>query len=109
VATVSPGLVLKPVASGLLVWASKSKLWLGDLRLKITTIVFLIWTSKSSGLRFVDCATKSTGDEDSAGHTSRSNGLIHIEASWTRVFQSSFKTGGGATACGARDNIAEVA
>jgi hypothetical protein len=31
------------------------------------------------------------------GHASRSNGLLHVEASLFRVFQSGLKTGGGAT------------
>jgi hypothetical protein len=35
-------------------------------------------------------------DEDSAGHASRSSGLLRLEASLARVFQSSLKTGGGA-------------
>jgi hypothetical protein len=34
-------------------------------------------------------------DEDGAGHASRFSGLLHLEASWARVFQSSLKTGGG--------------
>jgi hypothetical protein len=42
-----PGLGLKTGSSGLVIWASKS------LRR------FLVWASKPSGLRFVDCATKS--------------------------------------------------
>jgi hypothetical protein len=42
------------------------------------------------------------------GHTSRSNGLLHMEASMARVFQSSLKTGGGATTGGARGTIVEV-
>jgi hypothetical protein len=42
-------------------------------------------------------------------HTSRSNGLLHVEASRARVSQSSLKTGGGATADDARGTIAEVA
>jgi hypothetical protein len=36
-------------------------------------------------------------DEDSAGHASRSSGLLHLEASWVRVSQSSLNTGGGVT------------
>jgi hypothetical protein len=43
------------------------------------------------------------------GHTSRSSGLLHMEASLARVSQSSLKIGGGATADGARDTIVEVA
>jgi hypothetical protein len=42
-------------------------------------------------------------------HTSRSSGLLHVEASLARVFQSGLKTGGGATVGGARGTIAEVA
>jgi hypothetical protein len=34
-------------------------------------------------------------DEDSAGHTSRSSGLLHLEASQARVSYSGLKTGGG--------------
>jgi hypothetical protein len=43
------------------------------------------------------------------GHTSRSNGLFHVEASLARVSQSDLKTGGGSTMGGARGTIAEVA
>jgi hypothetical protein len=43
------------------------------------------------------------------GHASRSSGLLHVEASLTRVSQSGLKIGGGATAGGARATIAEVA
>jgi hypothetical protein len=43
------------------------------------------------------------------GHTSRSSGLLHVEASLARVYQSDLKTGGGVTAGGARGTIAEVA
>jgi hypothetical protein len=41
------------------------------------------------------------------GHTSRSSGLLHVEASLARVSQSGMKTSGGATAGGARDTITE--
>jgi hypothetical protein len=43
------------------------------------------------------------------GHTSRSSGLLHVEASLATVFQSGLKIGGGATAGGARGTIAEIA
>jgi hypothetical protein len=43
------------------------------------------------------------------GHTSRSSGLLRVEASLARVYQSDLKTGGGATVGGARGTIAEVA
>jgi hypothetical protein len=42
------------------------------------------------------------------GHVSRSSGLLHVEASLPRVFQSGLMTGGGVTVAGARDTITEV-
>jgi hypothetical protein len=42
------------------------------------------------------------------GHTSRSDGLLRLEVSRARVFQSGVKTGGGATVGGACDIIAKV-
>jgi hypothetical protein len=42
-------------------------------------------------------------------HTSRSSGLLYVEASPARVSQSGLKTGGGAAAGGARGTIMEVA
>jgi hypothetical protein len=47
--------------------------------------------------------------EVGAGHASRSSSLLGVEASLARVFPSDLKTGGGATAGGARDTITEVA
>jgi hypothetical protein len=44
-----------------------------------------------------------------AGHTSKSSGLLHVEASLARVSQSGLKTGGGATVDGACGTIVEVA
>jgi hypothetical protein len=44
-----------------------------------------------------------------AGHTSRSSGLLHVEAGPARVFQSALKTGGGAMMGGVRGTIMEVA
>jgi hypothetical protein len=42
-------------------------------------------------------------------HVSRSSGLLRLEASRVRVFQSGLKTGGGATTSGVCGTIAEVA
>jgi hypothetical protein len=47
--------------------------------------------------------------EVGTGHTSRSSGLLYVEASLSRVSQSSLKTGGGTMTGGARGTIAEVA
>jgi hypothetical protein len=38
--------------------------------------------------------------EDSVGHALRSDGLFRLKASRGRIFRSSLKTGGGATAGG---------
>jgi hypothetical protein len=46
--------------------------------------------------------------EVGAGHASRSSGLLHMEESLTRIFQSGLKTGGDVTTGGAHDTIAEV-
>jgi hypothetical protein len=43
------------------------------------------------------------------GHASISSGLLHLEASRVRIFQSGHKTGGGVMAGGARGIITEVA
>jgi hypothetical protein len=43
------------------------------------------------------------------GHSSRSSGLLRVEASLARVSPSGLKTGGGTTMGGARGTIAEVA
>jgi hypothetical protein len=48
-------------------------------------------------------------DEDGTGHTSKSSGLLRVEASRARVSQSDLKTDGGATAGDTRGTIAEVA
>jgi hypothetical protein len=42
-------------------------------------------------------------------HASRSSGLLRVEASLVKVFQSSLKTSGGVTAGGARGIITKVA
>jgi hypothetical protein len=47
--------------------------------------------------------------EVGVGHALRSSGLLRVEASLARVFQSGLKTSGGATTAGALDTIAEVA
>jgi hypothetical protein len=47
--------------------------------------------------------------EVGTGHTSRSSGLLRVEAYLTMVFQSGLKTSGGAMAGGARGTITEVA
>jgi hypothetical protein len=43
------------------------------------------------------------------GHALRFSGLLHVEASQVRVFQSGLKTDGGAMTDGAHGTITEVA
>jgi hypothetical protein len=43
------------------------------------------------------------------GYTSRSGGLLRLEASHAKIFQSGLKTAEGTTAGGARGIITEVA
>jgi hypothetical protein len=58
---------------------------------------FLVWSSKSSGYGLSVTLQNQQEDEDDAGHGSRYSGLLFLEASWVRVFQSDLKTGGGVT------------
>jgi hypothetical protein len=90
------------------VWASKQQLRFGDLGIKITAAVFLVWASKPSGRWFISYASKLTEGCDGVGHASKSSGLLHVEASRARVSQSGLKAGGGVMTGGARGIIAEV-
>jgi hypothetical protein len=84
------------------------QLWFGDLGLKITTTVSWFGPQNQVGLDLL-VVPQNRRREVGAGHASRSSGLLRVEASLVRVFQSGLKTGGGATIGGARDTIAEVA
>jgi hypothetical protein len=130
VAMISLGLALKPVVSfliepqnqggggfldlgikivsyGFVIWASKSPRQFGGLGLKISTTVF--WFVPQNQASFgLSTAPQNRWREFSVGHASRFSGLIRVKASQARVFQSDLKTGGGVTAGGARDTIAEV-
>jgi hypothetical protein len=68
----------------------------------------LFCASKSTEFQFVGYATKSTMEVD-VGHASRSSGLLHVEASLTRIFQSDLKTSGCTTTGGAFGTITEIA
>jgi hypothetical protein len=54
-------------------------------------------------------AAQNRREGDGVGHASRSSGLLRMEASRVRFFQSGLKTGGGVTTGDARDTITEVA
>jgi hypothetical protein len=80
----------------------------GDLGLKITATVS--WFGPQNQADFgLSVAPQNRRREVGTAHASRSSGLLGVEASLTRVFQSGLKTGGGATTGGARGTITEVA
>jgi hypothetical protein len=86
----------------------KWQLWFGDLGLKITATVSWFGPQNQAGSG-LSVAPQNRWMEVSTGHASRSSGLLHVEASLTRVFQSVLKTDGGATTDGARGTNVKVA
>jgi hypothetical protein len=78
------------------------------LSLKITATVSWFGSQNQAGFG-LSVAPQNRWMEVGVEHTSRSSGLLDVEVSLTRVFQSGLKTGRGATAGGARGTIAEVA
>jgi hypothetical protein len=78
------------------------------LGLKITATVS--WFEPQNQADFdLSVASQNQRKEVDAGHASRSSGLLHVEASLTRVSQSGLKTDGGAMMDGARGTIVEIA
>jgi hypothetical protein len=67
------------------------------LSLKITATVSWFVPQNEMGYGLPVAPQNRWDDEDGVGHALRSSGLLHLEASQTRVSQSGFKTGGGAT------------
>jgi hypothetical protein len=101
------GLATKPVARVSWFGPQNWYLWFGDLGLKITAMVS--WFEPQNQADFsLSVAPQNQSREDGARHTSRSGGLLCLEASHARVSQSGLKTGGGETVGGARGTIAEV-
>jgi hypothetical protein len=78
------------------------------LGLKITATVFWFGPQNQVGLG-LSVAPQNRWREVGAGYMSRSSGLLRVEASLARVSQSGLKTGGNATAGGARGTIVDVA
>jgi hypothetical protein len=84
------------------------QLWFGDLGIKI--IAAVSWFGHQNQVDFgLSVAPQNRQREVGAGHASRSNNLLDIEASLDRVSQSGLKIGGGVTTGGARGTITEVA
>jgi hypothetical protein len=84
------------------------QLWFGDLGLKITAMVS--WFRPQNQVGFgLSVASQNRWRKVGTEHTSRSSGLLDVEASLTKVFQSGLKTGGDVTMGGARGTIVKVA
>jgi hypothetical protein len=73
------------------------QLWFGGLGLKITATVSLFRPQNHVGYDLSVAPQNRWEDEDGVGHASRSSGLLHLEASRVRIFQSGLETGGGTT------------
>jgi hypothetical protein len=73
------------------------QLQFGELGLKITATVSWFGPQNQADFGLL-VAPQNRQMEVSAGHASRSSGLLRVEASQTRFSQSGLKTGGGATA-----------
>jgi hypothetical protein len=106
--TVFSGLVSKPVARVFWFGPQNWQLQFSDLSIKITTTIY--WFSPQNQAGFsLSVAPQNQWRDDGVGHALRSDGLLHLELSSARVFQSGLKTGGGTTVCGACVTIVEVA
>jgi hypothetical protein len=70
----------------------------------------VFWFGPQNQANFsLSVASENEWREVGVRHASRSSGLLHVEASLARVFQSGLKTDEAATTDGARGTIAEVA
>jgi hypothetical protein len=84
------------------------RLRFGDLGLKI--IATVSWFGPQNQADFgLSVAPQNRQEDIGVGHASRSSGLLHVEASRAKIFQSGIKTDEGATTGGARGTIAQVA
>jgi hypothetical protein len=79
----------------LLVWPQNRHLQFGDLSLKFTSTISLLVPQNQTGYDLPVAPQNQWEDEDGMGHASRSSGLLGLEASRARFFQSSLETGGG--------------
>jgi hypothetical protein len=85
VATVSPNLASKPVASGSPFGPPNRQLCFGDLGLKITATVSWFVPQNQAGFGLL-VAPQNRWMDVSAGHASRSSGFLRVEESQARIF-----------------------
>jgi hypothetical protein len=108
VATVSLGLASKRWLQVSRFGPQNQQLQFGDLGLKITVMVSWFEPQNQVGYGLSVAPQYRQEDEDHVGHTSRSIGFLHVEASQARVFQSGLKTSRGVMVGAARGTITEV-
>jgi hypothetical protein len=84
------------------------QLWFGDLEIKITATVSWVVPQNQAGFG-LSVVPQNRWMEISAGHASRSSGLLHVDVCLTSIFQSGLKTDGCTITGGARDTITKVA
>jgi hypothetical protein len=89
------GLASKPLGQVFWFGPQNRQLRFGDLGLKITAMISWFVPQNQVGYGLSVAPQNQQEDEDGVGHPSRSNELIHMEASGVRVSQSSLKTGAG--------------
>jgi hypothetical protein len=106
--TVFVGLASKPVTTVFSSLVSKLMAMVSlGLASKPATVS---WFGTQNHVGFgLSVASQNRRREVGAGHTSRSSGLLGVEASLARVSQFGLKTGGGTTMGGARGIITDVA
>jgi hypothetical protein len=77
----SCGLASKPLAWVSRFWPQNRQLRFGDLAHKITAIISWFGTQNQVGYGLSIASQNRWEDEDGVGHTSRSSGLLHLDAS----------------------------
>jgi hypothetical protein len=97
----------KPVAQVSRFGPRNRQLWFIDLGLKIIAMISWFGPQNQAGFG-LSVVPQNQRSEDRAGHTLRSDGLLHLEASHARVSQSDLKTGEDMTVGGGRCTITEV-
>jgi hypothetical protein len=102
------GLASKPLERFSPVCPQNRWLGFGDFGLKINATVSWCEPQNQAGFGLL-VAPQNRWRKDGVGHVSRSDGLLRLETSHGRVFQSDLKTDRGAFTDGARGTITDIA
>jgi hypothetical protein len=84
---------LKPMTSGFLVWSSKPAATVWWFEPQNLRDGFLVCAQNQAGYDLSVASQNRWEDEDGVRHASRSSGLVRVEVSQVRIFQSDLKTG----------------